>query len=655
MTSTWTRSNAGAHVVVLVGFVALAVRLTWPLLPSLTTHLPGSALDDNAGFLWDFWLFRRALADPSQGLLATTAAFHPDGINLALHTHLLLSAVLGGTILGWASLPVALNLTLLAACTLNGFSTYLLAWRLTATRRAAIVAGVFFAAAPLFVVHFFGHFNRYAAWPLVFFVRACLIAFERPSMRTSLLAGVWLAAVAYNDYYYFVYAAVFAFTALLCRWLSVDLTSRTAPWTRTDTVLIAMAAVAASVALLIHVSGGLVWTTGSLRLSLRSGTNVRAVAAGLLVWWLWRRRRWTPVAALPAPATFVAHPWPAFALMLATWLLLMAPLLTHALAMWLAGQYVTQSYVWRNAPPGIDAGALLTGNVFNNWWGSAVSRIYTARGIDGLAPQLWLGLVPLLLFFTRRWWMADRAARTWVLYGSVFFVWAVGPFLRILGVDTGLPLPQILMRYVPIVSNARLPPHAGVMVYLAVAMLLSCAVAKWPVPRRHLAALAIVGLILLDFNAAPRPLVPLERSPVVERLAQRPAGAVLDVPTGIRDGFGPEGGFDAASLYYQTIHGKPIVTGYVSRLPPAVRQRYHDSPAMRALFAVSIGEPAPPGAADPATAATELASRWQVRYIVVDQRSARPEAQRFIEATGAALIDRDAFKRLYVLPAGNSR
>ena len=101
------RSSLKSHVLVLLAFVTLAVLLTWPLLPNMATHLPGGDLDDNAGFLWDFWLFRQALADPSADVLVTRAVFHPEGVNLALHTHLLLSAFFGGTLLGWASLPVA--------------------------------------------------------------------------------------------------------------------------------------------------------------------------------------------------------------------------------------------------------------------------------------------------------------------------------------------------------------------------------------------------------------------------------------------------------------------------------------------------------------------------------------------------------------------
>ena len=86
-------------------------------------------------------------------------------------------------------------------------------------------------------------------------------------------------------------------------------------------------------------------------------------------------------------------------------------------------------------------------------------------------------------------------------------------------------------------------------------------------------------------------------------------------------------------------------------MPPAVRQRYHDSPVMRTLFALSSEASLPADAPEPTAGALELASRWNVRYIVVDLRSAPPPAQRFIEAIGAPLIDRDAFRRVYELPS----
>jgi hypothetical protein len=274
--------------------------------------------------------------------------------------------------------------------------------------------------------------------------------------------------------------------------------------------------------------------------------------------------------------------------------LLLLPLLERAWALWRAGDYLTQPFVWRNAPPGIDIGALAMGNTFHSWWGGAVTRVYRELGIDGLAPQLWLGIAVLVfLSVTARQWMGDRAARVWLLWTTVFLVWAAGPFLRVFGIDTGLPLPQILMRYVPVLSNARLPAHVGVLVYLGVAMLLACAIARSRGKRSMALAGGLAGLVLVEFVAAPRPIVMLSHPPLFERLAAMPDGALLDLPVGIRDGFGSEGRFDATALYHQTIHGKPLVSGYVSRLLPSVRRRYAESPAMQTLFGLSSGvEPA---------------------------------------------------------------
>ena len=72
---------------------------------------------------------------------------------------------------------------------------------------------------------------------------------------------------------------------------------------------------------------------------------------------------------------------------------------------------------------------LLTGA----WTGS----IYDAAGIDMMEQSLWLGLVPCaFLLMTNRGWRRAPAARRWLLVGGVFFVLALGPFLRVGGVDT---------------------------------------------------------------------------------------------------------------------------------------------------------------------------------------------------------------------------
>ena len=57
--SSGLRRHAAAAAV----FAIVAVVITWPLAIHLGDALPGTGLDDNVGFLWDFWLLRRALAN----------------------------------------------------------------------------------------------------------------------------------------------------------------------------------------------------------------------------------------------------------------------------------------------------------------------------------------------------------------------------------------------------------------------------------------------------------------------------------------------------------------------------------------------------------------------------------------------------------------
>jgi hypothetical protein len=153
----------------------------------------------------------------------------------------------------------------------------------------------------------------------------------------------------------------------------------------------------------------------------------------------------------------------------------------------------------------------------------------------------------------------------------VFFVWALGPHLTVFGVNTGMTLPQAFLRYVPIVANARIPGRAMVMVYLALSVLSAIAISKRHDSRRPVLVLSLAAVILIaDFLPAPFPLVAMDHPAIYEVLRQRrEAGAVCELPLGIRDGLGERGAFDDRVLFYQTIHQR-LVGGFVARLPHAV-------------------------------------------------------------------------------------
>lgn len=631
------------HVPAALVCVLLAVALTWPLAPGLFFLVPGSAPDDNAMFLWDFWWMRQALADGIGGFFHTPYLFHPSGVSLVLHTHAALPAFVGATLLGRLPLIAALNVTVLASCALNAFTAYLLAYRASRSAGAALIGGLFLAASPMLVNHLSGHFNFYSAWSLGLYAWCLLAALEQPGWRV-VLAGASLAAVAFTDYYYFVYAAVFTVCVLASRGLDprVRATSSWMAQTAIDRWLLAVAGVCAGLAVVVALTGGGVVTLGPIRLSLRTATNVRAIVTACLLCWVWRRRRPTLTGALTGTMARDLRTLSVLALVCGV---LISPLLLAASHLWQAGEYVSQTYYWRSAPAGVDLGTLMMGNPFNAFWGPAIMRVYAALGIYGFDGPLWLGVAPLVLLLTSAGWSGRPEARLWVLIVAVFVLWAIGPFLSVFGVASGLPMPQTVLRLIPVVSNARIPAHAVVFVGYGMAVLLAMAVASAPRLRTATGLAVISMLIAVDFWAAPIPTFRFERPAIYEQLRTLPPGAVLEIPLGVRDGFGERGRFDATTMFYQSIHGKPMVGGYIARLPPSVAERYRSSPVLNALLELSAGQPAVP-APDPLEARNALSADG-VRYIMVDTRLATPAVRAVVESTAGQPIARDGVRLLY--------
>ena len=615
------RSSRWRHAGAALFFAVLAVPMTWPFALQLATHVPGTGPDDNLQLFWDFWWMRQALSSGLSGFFHTPFMFHPSGIDLVLHTHVALNAFVGATLLGWTSTQAALNLTIIASCALNGFATYLLAYRTSSHWPASIVAGIFFAAHPSTTKHLFGHFGIYSGWCLAFFAYALLEALEQRGWRWPLLAGVLLAAVAYVDYYLFVYACAFVACVLAHRWLGlgVRMSSTWLGQSHADYILAVIAILCAAIALTIALTGGLVASVGPVPISLRTGTNLRALSAVAALWWAWRRRR--PMLTINRSA---AKAWPDVRVIVAVGLVcavLIAPILQAAFFVWRAGEDVSQTYWWRSAPAGLDPGAIVLGNPFNAFWGAQIMRLYASAGMSAFDGPFWLGVAPIVLFATRASWTALRHSRLWLTVVSVFFVWALGPYLLLFGVNTGLPLPGILLRYLPIVSNARLPARADVFVTLGAAVLLAIAIAS---SRRRLPTWRVVvlaAIVLGDFWAAPLPMYRLDAPPIYTQLAGLPMGGVLEIPFGIRDSFGEEGRIDSNVLYYQSVHGKPLAGGYIARVPPSVKSRYHDAPVFNALLRLSAGEitEAPPIAGRDAA---DFLTGSGITYIVVDRRIA---------------------------------
>jgi len=99
------------------------------------------------------------------------------------HTHTAFSGALAATVLAPLSPVAAQNVILLVWVFLNGFIAYLLAYRVSHNRIAALSAGVVFAGCPAVLVRLAGHFNLDGAWvlPLCLLLTLRALDFDCPT------------------------------------------------------------------------------------------------------------------------------------------------------------------------------------------------------------------------------------------------------------------------------------------------------------------------------------------------------------------------------------------------------------------------------------------------------------------------------------------
>ncbi len=629
------RVSAGAstHGFAIVWFAAIAVGLTAGLWIAPASTLFGSGLGDNVTVVWNFWWADLARTHPDRSLLATDALFAPLGTSLVLHTGTPLLTSLSAIAFPSIGPVAAYNIWIVLALFLNGLCAYAAASHYTGRRDAALLGGTIFAAAPFLVVRVLGHLNVLCAWTLPLLVLAVERLHARPTIARALTTGVTLAAIAFIDYYYFIYG--WLLFALLAASARLRIRARRTPITparrRIALACVSLAAVAVVIAIAAWLTGGRELTIAGQAISVRGTFNLRGAAwllsiVALLVWYEPRFRLERVSTAGAVHAGSDAALARALAIASITALLLVLPLALEAWRLWTSGDYVAMQYRWRSAPSGIDVASLVLGNPTSYLFGAVPRTAYDMwTGLD-VESVAWLGIVPSALLVLAIWRLRDVAlVSRWLLVLIVFGVWSLGPYLTLLGANTGFMLPQTLVRFIPLVNNARMPGRAFTLVVLAVAMIAAMTVAARPivVARRRVSVYVLAALTLLDFWPAPYPTTTLTASAMDVTLRSLPDGAVLELPLGIRDGFGERGRLAHASLYHQTVHEHPLVGGFVARLSDRVRRQHENDAVLAPLMALSAGEPPP---APDALRSPDDSLACAVRYVVVPAPTAATRA-----------------------------
>jgi hypothetical protein len=223
----------------------------------------------------------------------------------------------------------------------------------------------------------------------------------------------------------------------------------------------------------------------------------------------------------------------------------------------------------------------------------------------------------------------DHTVRFWSLVTVSFFLLSLGPVLHVDGqfvFAVGswrlvIPLPYVLIHYLPLIKGARVPARFDVMTAMGLAVMASFAARELiqRSGRPRLAGGALALIIALEFLRVPYPTAAVDIPTPYYTIAQDTRDvAVLTVPLGWQTGWGCNGRCDSAQQIYQTVHGKRSIGGFVSRLPVRHLRELETLPVLPGLLALQERTPSAESATD--------ARRGSIRTQLQDFLEHLPEA-----------------------------
>jgi hypothetical protein len=609
---------------VVLGYVCAATLFTWPLARHLDSALTGDPAGDAGVYVWNQWVFQHeALVERRNPLTTEQILSLTQRVDLTQHNYTAFLDLLALPLIPWLGVVTTFNVVFLLATVLTALATYALVRRVTAaTAVEAWLAGALFAWSPVLVARSAAHFSLVAAAPLPAFLLFLINADRTRRLSCAALTGLCMAWAAFCDVYYAVYCLLIAVGYITLRLVRVSCGGLPARrlWRWTLDVLIMV--VAGLIVGLLFGRGGRFELFGlpvSIRglytpvLILTTLVIARALVA-LRPHFSIRHRIPSRQVVLAAFAGFVACAGP------------LAPVISGLSERGIEGRYMNPSIPWRSSPRGVDLLGLFEVNP-----ASTVVRLFhdaqradVMRFVDFTAA---LSLVALGVVAIAVWRAAFRPRAGWIWLTTGFALVSLGPFLYVGGVNTMIPLPWALLRYVPIIGATRSPARFAVGAALGLAVLFAGALAalgqRYPDRRRYITAVA-GALLLVELFPAPRMLYSAEIPAFYRAIAADPRPVrIVELPFGVRDGVSSAGNFSARYQYYQTLHGKKLMGGYLSRISKKRLGDMRAQPTLDALLTLSEGQAlAPDHAARIRERAPGFLRRANVGYVVIDQAAA---------------------------------
>jgi hypothetical protein len=549
--------------IVILLYLALALVLTFPLVLQFGDHVPGTTTwsMDEYGYVWNNWWFKRAVFDLETNPFQTNHIFYPIGTSLVLYTFTLLHVLLGLPIQFAFGVIPASNAELLFAFVMSAYGMFLLA----------------------------NYLIRNSEFPI----------------PNSALAAFVAGAVFAFSSNRFVYASLGHYNVVATEWVPFYIlflikTARESKWRNA-----LLAGLFAAFVMCLEPTYGVLLFLFTLVYLL---FDWRAVL---------RRAALARLALIAATAAILFAP-------------LLVPMLDeifnsgYALPGWGHSERLLVDLLGFLTPTSL--------HPLNRNWVQELDLVRqgTSRFVDVNTVFLGYATLALALIAAVRYW---RTLRVWATSALAFAILSLGPLLHIGGqslfdadgLQITFPMPFLLLHYIPLLKENRVPNRFSVLVMLSLAVLVGFAIAwianKLERKRTLLFTVycSLLAVLLFEHAAIPLPLTDARVPAVYAQIAREPGNfAVLTLPLGWRNSFGQQGAEDTRVQYYQSAHGKFIFPANIQRNPPFLFEYYDRVPIFHSITELEFyRDLSPETLARDQALAPALMTFFDVRYVVV--------------------------------------
>ena len=639
------------EAVALLGYVCVALVFAWPLPLRLADAMVGFPSGDAGVYVWNLWVFRHEIVQHHRlPFLTSEILALNQSVPLSLHNYTTFANLIAFPLIPYLGVLRTFNVLVIASGVMSGYAMYCYARSRTGDAVSAWVGGLLFGFSPFMSARAAEHFSLTLAAPLPVF--GCLMyrLYNHPSLKVACAAGATVAWAFLSDAYFAVYCLLIASFTALYSVVTVERrdVSVSRAWPRM-LVNLAIICVAGLIVGMVIRGGGRMDVMG-VRVSFnRLYTPVLILTAlvGIRAWLSIRTRLDNLIQiSRYAPATVVAG---------LVCVALLTPVLSATDSPFSERNWISPGVQWRNSAPGVDLLAFFAPNplhpLFGRWtfdWFSSLDAGFH----ENVASVPWIALLTIAGVAL---WTRTRPDKGWTTFTGVFALLALGPFIAVATYLTYIPTPWAILRYLPIIGAARMPTRLTILVMLGVSMLLAMAVKELRTRSRRpwLVTSAVAALLMFELLPAPRTLNAAVVPKAYRIIAEDPRPVrILTLPFGLKDGLSSRGKYSAASQFYQTLHEKRLVGGYLSRLPHDSIARYRGNSTLRVLMRLSEGTDVDDDLYARAFARAERTmDRLQIGYVVLDLNQCSPELIAFAKrAFHLSPVSSDEGLELYRTP-----